>query len=89
MAAVIKELDSYFPNSEEYNAFTIFDPTTLPSVSFDSWGLDKLVSLEHKYGDGENLDIESAALHSEWKKIKRFMSRAYCNTDMRSFLKLL
>ena len=87
--AVIKELEIYFPNSDEYNAFTIFDPSKLPSVSFDTWGLDKLAILEDKYGNGDNPDIDCSALESEWKSIKHFMSRAYRNTDMRSFLKLL
>ena len=55
--AVIKEMEIYFPNSDEYNAFTIFDPSKLPSVSFDTWGPDKQVILEDKYGNGDNLDI--------------------------------
>ena len=42
----------YFPNSDENNAFTIFDPSKLPSISFDTWGLDKLAILEDKYGMG-------------------------------------
>ena len=87
--AVIKELEIYFPNSDEYNAFTIFDPSKLPSVSFDTWGLDKLAILEDKYGNGDNPDIDCSALESEWKSNKHFMSHAYRNTDMRSFLKLL
>ena len=42
----------YFPNSDEYNVFTILDLSKLPSVSFDTWGLDKLAILEDKYGMG-------------------------------------
>ena len=34
-------------------------------------------------------DIDCSALESEWKSIKHFMSSAYRNTDMKSFLMLV
>ena len=49
--AVIEQLESYFPECDEIDAFGLFDPYKIPDKSIDpalyqSWGNDRLAILE-------------------------------------------
>ena len=73
--AVIEQLESYFPEYDEIDAFGLFDPNKIPDISIDpalyqSWGNDRLAILESKYSQNDNPDIDATAARIEWEKMK-------------------
>ena len=89
--AVIEQLESYFPECDEIDAFGLFDSNKIPDKSIDpalyqSWGNDRLAVLESKYSQNENPDIDAPAARLEWEKLKTTMIEAYRGTTLRKFL---
>ena len=89
--AVIEQLESYFPECDEIDAFGLFDPNKIPDKSIDpalyqSWGNDRLAILESKYSQNEYPDIDATAARLEWGKLKTTMFEAYRGNTLRKFL---
>ena len=89
--AVIEQLESYFPECDEIDAFGLFDPSKIPDKSIDpalyqSWGNDRLAILESKYSQNENPDIDASAARLEWEKLRTTMFEAYRGTTLRNAL---
>eukprot|EP00731_Ephydatia_muelleri_P030129 Em0021g652a len=89
--AIIEQLESYFPECDEIDAFGLFDPNKIPDKSIDSalyqsWGNDRFAILESKYSQNENPDIDTTAARLEWGKLKTTMFEAYRGTTLRKFL---
>ena len=88
---VDEQLESYFPECDEIDAFGLFDPNKIPDKSIDpalyqSWGNDRLAILESKYRQNENPDIDATAARLEWEKLKATIFKAYRGTTLRKFL---
>ena len=87
--AIVTQLENRFPDVGILDAFSIFDPQKLLSVSpsdkdeFAVYGIERLGYLKDAYGDGENPDIDSAECTSEWEGPKRLFANNFSNHSMR------
>ena len=89
------QLENRFPDVGNLDAFSIFDPQKLLSVSpsdedeFAVYGEERLGYLKDAYGDGGNPDIDSAECTSEWEGLKRLFANNFSNHSMRQMTNLL
>ena len=86
---------NWFPDVDYLDAFSIFDPRKLLSVSasdgdeFAIYGQERLEYLKNAYGDRGNPDIDSAECTSEWEGLKRLFTNNFSNHSMRQITNLL
>ena len=89
------QLENRFPDVGNLDAFSIFDPQKLLSVSpsdedeFAVYDEERLGYLKDAYGDGENPDIDSVECTSEWEGLKRLFANNFSNHSMRQMTNLL
>ena len=91
IGTLITGLENRFPDITELSAFSIFDPSKIPSSQeeFAVYGTDKLEHIVATYGNGPNADVDGGECESEWECLKLLMRSTYSHFTMRQMVKLL
>ena len=88
--AIVTVLQNRFPDVENLDAFSIFDPQKLTVSESDddlaAYGQERLEYLTSAYDDGVNPDVECT---SEWEGLKRLIVNNFSNMSMRQMTNLL
>ena len=89
--AIVAQLENRFPDVENLNTFSVFDPQKALSISHSTedevaaYGLDKVEYLKSAY-EG---DVEAAECTSEWESLKRLFVNSFSHMSMRQMTNLL
>ena len=89
--AIVAQLENRFPDVENLNAFSVFDPQKALSISHSTedevaaYGLDKVEYLKSAY-EG---DVEAAECTSEWEGLNRLFVNSFSHMSMRQMTNLL
>ena len=88
---LITQLENRFPDSVEVEAFSIFDPSKIPSSSTElgTYGNEKLAVMGEKYASGDDADFQIEDLRSEWESFRHLLSGSYRGESMQGVLKTL
>ena len=69
MESIVSQLQLRFPHVQQIAAFSLFDPSQLPSdhTKIGTHGDDELKVLYDLYGKGDTVDVDEAAVKAEWE----------------------
>ena len=89
MDDLITQLENRFPDSVEVEAFSIFDPSKIPSSSTElgTYGNEKLAVMGEKYASGDDADFQIEDLRSEWESFRHLLSGSYRGESIQGVLK--
>ena len=85
---LVAQLENRFPDSLEVEAFSILDPSKLPT-DLTYYGNDKIALIGGKYCVGDDSDFTMEDLSSEWESFKHLLSDKYRQESMQFVLKQL
>ena len=89
--AIFAQLENRFPDVENLDAFSVFDPQKLIPISdstedeLATYGLERVEYLKSAY-EG---DVEAAECTSEWEGLKRLFINSFSHMSMRQMTNLL
>jgi hypothetical protein len=95
--AIINAIKNRFPESELYNAFSIFDPKELPNddVELILYGNQEIEFLGNFYGETKYVDgnefrgiIDKEELKQEWNSVKIFLQHYKNNNKEADFIQM-
>ena len=82
-----------FPHVQQIAAFSLFDPSRLPSdhTKIGTHGDEelKVLSVCDLDGKGDTADVDEAVVKAEWEGFRFLMLHNYCQSSMKEVLKLL